>query len=964
MSTDELIIKKARERLAVLKKSPVPSDVALLAQLTPSAHVVSQDYNAMTSAEQEEAVTHAKIILNQYYKLHGKKDLENAKKFFKMHPHHKYAGKEDGLKFSYLLESAKVYSDGSVKLGQIICRGIDLGQGVSGRVKYGMIENYSEPCVVKRQIVRKDELSTQKEVEYEAFINQDAMIAMGKLLKRPMFSGGDLSSYKYYQTMRYLGEPLQDVANKVDCDLQKKLMLAINLLLRVNDLHTGKAFISETPRVHLDIKPDNVMVSQSGMVNIIDFGFAREDSLYTPHKATEGTPYYMPCNLPLPNTRKEVYRSLVTTSSYFVDDKIATLRTIHHPNRRRGCAGIFTHEEFEALPNALKTLLDTRNIVALDRANWSLKLIAAVLISYKNNELGSTEEERGAKINSFLMKKSLQDEMVRRHEVEYALQVYSACPFELAYMQKDIVLELLRHHQVDSQYVLPATILFCLKQNQKAYSNNSDRIYAAYLRDQDSLESVLGRRLIECFQNEQLSLKDLDQEGMNHPVIAYAAYQADKTSLKYAGIGCVKTLLKHGCVDLQDVSEDHRKNVSVVLAAYHAMGMPALRYLEAGVLSLAHVEIEYCNDPHLVYHLVRQRPQELQYATKAALVKLIQGKTTGPKIDVNFASEACRNDPDVIYAISQYLPKKLAYVGQNGLIELMKQGRLTLGKLPSLHRNNPAIVKAAYEFDKTSLKYAERGCLLALLKEGQVDLRYASDIHRNQVQVVWEAFLTSGPLVLAHAGDLALVALLNNGQIRPEDLSEAQRTKGAVAFFCLRKQTYEQVSQLARTLHHELSLILKAHMTLIRERGWLDSEDDVALDQHIILNTTFRIEGLALHPDLPEMLVCYRRIHAFLREWEGMTELARHTRSEGMYSSCRNPQKLCNNIVRVFHDTEGSLKDPLWIKRFQAWGSTLKKQISEPLASSSASFRLFRPKTTEGTTGVRDKRHSLSPAGL
>ena len=85
-----------------------------------------------------------------------------------------------------------------------------------------------------------------------------------------------------------------------------------------------------------------------------------------------------------------VYGSVVTTPSYFFDDKIACLRTIFHP--KRDLDSLLFPLEYKMLPDSIKTLLETKRIRTCLSQDYDLKNIAAVLIFYRFNPKCTKED--------------------------------------------------------------------------------------------------------------------------------------------------------------------------------------------------------------------------------------------------------------------------------------------------------------------------------------------------------------------------------------------------------------------------------------------------------------------------------------------------------------------------------------------------------------------------------------------
>lgn len=77
------------------------------------------------------------------------------------------------------------------------------------------------------------------------------------------------------------------ISEKKTGDTQRKLEIAIEGAKALKFIHSEKI-------IHRDIKPDNIHISQTGVVKLIDFGIAKIDELsITKAGYTLGTPYYM-----------------------------------------------------------------------------------------------------------------------------------------------------------------------------------------------------------------------------------------------------------------------------------------------------------------------------------------------------------------------------------------------------------------------------------------------------------------------------------------------------------------------------------------------------------------------------------------------------------------------------------------------------------------------------------------------
>ncbi|MCC7342420.1 MAG: protein kinase, partial [Bryobacterales bacterium] len=92
-----------------------------------------------------------------------------------------------------------------------------------------------------------------------------------------------------FMVMEFLrGDDLRSlIAEKKTGDTQRKLEIAIEGAKALKFIHSEKI-------IHRDIKPDNIHISTTGVVKLIDFGIAKIDELsITKAGYTLGTPYYM-----------------------------------------------------------------------------------------------------------------------------------------------------------------------------------------------------------------------------------------------------------------------------------------------------------------------------------------------------------------------------------------------------------------------------------------------------------------------------------------------------------------------------------------------------------------------------------------------------------------------------------------------------------------------------------------------
>ncbi|MFA6301518.1 MAG: hypothetical protein WC627_00095 [Legionella sp.] len=315
-------------------------------------------------------------VASKYDQQFSNKDWEQAQTYFKQHPEKHYVGSQNELMYSYIKVSESV----------ILRRHTIVGEGSFGTVRssidrMGLHSDY---------LIKSQKFSDQ--VKKEAGIIEDLGQSDYMLVIRT--DGSPTSVRKSFQPIIHLGITLSNyLLSKPKIPFNDKLELAIDVLLKISDLHDGKASKSNKHYAHLDIKPDNIVINAQNKIQFIDFGTSKEISDTNDqeiHKNNCTTIGYSPIDIEvlreLENSSPQHIPDFIqSTPNYFFDDRIALLRTLYHP---RLASGIFTESQFSILPIPIQDLIDT-SIIA-NQINvynkYPLKLIAAVLIEYKKDK--------------------------------------------------------------------------------------------------------------------------------------------------------------------------------------------------------------------------------------------------------------------------------------------------------------------------------------------------------------------------------------------------------------------------------------------------------------------------------------------------------------------------------------------------------------------------------------------------
>lgn len=176
-----------------------------------------------------------------------------------------------------------------------------LGEGGMGTVYLGYQESGDQHVAIK---VLADRLANNPDFVSRFYREAKS----GSALDHPHIvhcfgAGRDTDSGKHYLLMEFVDGP--SARSLIDCFGRMSVGDAVHVTL---DIARALEFVHARNYVHRDIKPDNILITQSGVAKLADLGLAKcmgEVSQLSNHRQGFGTPDYMPCEQAIDATKAD-----------------------------------------------------------------------------------------------------------------------------------------------------------------------------------------------------------------------------------------------------------------------------------------------------------------------------------------------------------------------------------------------------------------------------------------------------------------------------------------------------------------------------------------------------------------------------------------------------------------------------------------------------------------------------------